>query len=149
MGPVTILDTHAVIAHMRNEPAADDVEAILRAPQHIAAVSAITIAEIADVLVRTGPTRVELVASAVELLLASGVEVVPVDEEVAWLAGVLRARHWRRDTRPVSLADCTVLATAMVRGEPMATADASLIGAARAEAHPVVVLPDSQGRRAD
>jgi PIN domain nuclease of toxin-antitoxin system len=146
---VTVLDAQAVIAHMRNEPAADDVEAILRAPQHIAFVSAITIAEIFDVLVRTGRARVEAAAAAVDLLLASGVEVVPVDQEVASLAGILRARHWRRETRPVSLADCTVLATAMIRQEPLATADGSLIGVARAEGHPVVVLPDSQGRRAD
>jgi hypothetical protein len=47
----------------------------------------------------------------------------------------------------VSLADCAVLATGIVHREPIATADAALIGAARDEGHPVVVLPDSQGRR--
>ncbi len=31
--------------------------------------------------------------------------------------------------------------------ELIATSDAALTGAARAEGHPVIVLPDSQGRR--
>jgi hypothetical protein len=35
----------------------------------------------------------------------------------------------------------------MLHREPIATADAALIGAARAEGHPVVILPDSSGRR--
>jgi predicted nucleic acid-binding protein len=73
--------------------------------------------------------------------------VVPVDEEIGRLAGILRSRHWSRDRRPVSLADCVVLATGIVHQEPIATADAALIAAARAEGHPVIPLPDSQGRR--
>ena len=38
------------------------------------------------------------------------------------------------------------LATAMISREPLATADAALIGAARAKGHPVIILPDSLGR---
>jgi PIN domain nuclease of toxin-antitoxin system len=146
---VTVLDTQAVVAGLTGEPAIREVEAILRERGSVPMISAITLAETMDVLVRTRGLRVETAARSVDLLLAGGLEVVPVDEEIAWLAGVLRARHWRRDSRPVSLADCAVLATGMIRHEPVATADASLIGAARAEGHPVVVLPDSQGRRAD
>jgi PIN domain nuclease of toxin-antitoxin system len=81
-----------------------------------------------------------------DTLCAAGLEVVPVDAEIGRLAGTLRSRHWDRDRRPVSIVDCTVLATGMIAQEPVATADAALIGAARAEGHPVVVLLDSQGR---
>jgi PIN domain nuclease of toxin-antitoxin system len=149
VGPVTVLDTQAVVAGLTGEPAIRDVETILRERGAVPMISAITLAETMDVLVRTRGMRVEAAARSVDLLLAGGLEVVPVDEDIGRLAGVLRARHWRRDTRPVSLADCAVLATAMIQREPLATADASLIGAARAEGHPVVVLPDSRGRRVD
>lgn len=145
---MTVLDTQALVAGLTGEPAVREVEAILRERGAVPMISAITLAETMDVLVRTRGIRTEKATESVELLLAGGLEVVPVDQETAWLAGVLRARHWRRDTRPVSPADCAVLATAMIHHEPVATADVSLIGAARAEGHPVVVLPDSQGRRA-
>jgi hypothetical protein len=46
------------------------------------------------------------------------------------------------------MADCVVLATGTLRHEPIATADAALIGAARAEGHPVVVLPDAKSNQA-
>lgn len=146
---MTVLDSQAIIAGLTGEPAIRDVETILRERGAVPMISAITLAETMDVLVRTRGFRVETAAESVNLLLAGGLEVAPLTEEISWLAGVLRARHWRRDTRPVSLADCAVLATAMVHREPVATADASLIATARAEGHPVVVLPDSQGRRAD
>jgi predicted nucleic acid-binding protein len=101
-----------------------------------------------DVLVRVRHHRVEHCDAQVQLLYSGGLEVVPVDEEIGRLAGLLRARHWNRDSRPVSLGDCMALATAMINREPLATADSALLGAARAEGHPVIVLPDSQGRLA-
>jgi PIN domain nuclease of toxin-antitoxin system len=143
---VTVLDSQAMIALLRDEPAADEVDAILRGRDGIASVSAMALAEVVDVLVRTGRRRVDEVSMLVDTMFAAGLEVVPVDEEIGRLAGILRSRHWNRDRRPVSIVDCTVLATGMVAHEPIATADAALIGAARAEGHPVVVLPDSQGR---
>ena len=44
------------------------------------------------------------------------------------------------------MADCIVLATGIITREAIATTDSSLVAAARAEGHPVIVLPDSQGR---
>jgi predicted nucleic acid-binding protein len=144
---MTVLDTQAVIALMANEPAADEVESILRGREGIVSISAITIAEIMDVGVRKRGQRVDAMGDRVSALLAAGLVVVPVDEEVGRLAGTLRARHWDRDRRPVSLADCAVLATGMLSGEPIASSDAGLLAAARDEGHPVVPLADSQGRR--
>ena len=143
---MTVLDSQAVIALLRDEPAADEVEAILRGRDGIASLPAVALAEILDVLVRTGRRRVEEVSRLIDTLIASGLEVVPVDEEIGRLAGILRSRHWDRAVRPVSLVDCTVLATGMIAREPIATGDVALIGAARADGHPVIALPDSQGR---
>jgi PIN domain nuclease of toxin-antitoxin system len=144
---VTVLDSQAVIALLRDEPAADEVDAILRGRDGIASISAVALAEVVDVLVRTGRRRVDEVSLLVDTMFAAGLEVVPVDEEIGRLAGILRSRHWNRDRRPVSIVDCTVLATGMIAQEPIATGDAALIDAARAEGHPAIALLDSRGRR--
>jgi PIN domain nuclease of toxin-antitoxin system len=143
---VTILDSQAVLALLTREPAAPEVAEILRDRDSMASIPATALAEVVDILIRRMGNRVEHVSETLDTLIASGVDVVPVDEETGRLAGLLRSRHWNRDRRPVSLVDCTVLATGMIAREPIATSDAALIGAARAEGHPVIVLPDSQGR---
>lgn len=145
---MTVLDAQAIVAGLTAEPAMSEVARILHDLDSIPKVSVVTVGETMDVLVRVRHHRVEHCDAQLQLLYSGGLEVVPVDEEIGRLAGLLRARHWNRDSRPVSLADCTALATAMLNQEPLATADAALIGAARAEGHPVIVLPDSQGRRA-
>ena len=146
---MTVLDAQAVIALLRDEPAADDVDSLLRRSDEVTSIPATALGEIFDIVVRVGGRRVEEVSALVDTLLATGLEVVPIDEDTGRLAGILRSRHWDRERRPVSMADCMVLAAGILAGDPIATADAALIGAARAEAHPVVALPDSQGRRPD
>ena len=145
---MTVLDAQAIVAGLTAEPAMSEVARILHDRDSIPMVSAVTVGETMDVLVRVRHHRVEHCDAQLQLLYSGGLEVVPVDEEIGRLAGLLRARHWNRDSRPVSLADCTALATGMINQEPLATADAALIGAARAEGHPVIVLPDSRGRLA-
>lgn len=144
---MTVLDSQAVLAFLTREPAAPEVALILRDQSALPSLSTMVLAEVVDVLVRRMGNRVDHVLETIDTLLAAGVEVVPVDEEIGRLAGILRSRHWNRDRSPVSIVDCAVLATGMVRQEPIATGDAALIGAARAEGHPVIALPDSQGRR--
>lgn len=144
---MTVLDAQAIMAGLTAEPAMAEVARILRDRDSIPMISALSVAEVMDVLVRVRGHRVERCDRQLALLYAGGLEVVAVDEEVGRLAGLVRSRHWSRDRRAVSMADCVALATAMVRREPLATADGALIAAARAEGAPVVVLPDSQGRR--
>ena len=112
----------------------------------IASISAITIAEVIDGGVRRNGQRVDAMDDRISALLAGGLEVVLVDEDISRLAGALRARHWDAKRRPVSMADCIVLATGIRVQEPIATSDGPLIAAARSEGHPVVALPDSRGR---
>lgn len=144
---MTVLDAQAVIALLRDEPAAEDVDSILRRRDDFTSIPATSLAEVFDIVVRVGGRRVEEVSGLADTLLAAGLEVGSIDEETGRLAGILRSRHWDRERRPVSMADCVVLAVGILAAEPIATADAALIGAARAEGHPVVLLPDSQGRR--
>lgn len=145
---MTVLDAQAIVAGLTAEPAMSEVARILHDRDSIPMVSAAAVAETMDVLVRRRRHRIEHCDVQLQLLYSGGLEVVPVDEEIGRLAGLLRARHWNRDSRPVSLAGCMALATAIINQEPLATADAALVGAARAEGHQVVVLPDSQGRLA-
>lgn len=142
---MTVLDSQAIVAGLTAEPAMGEVAAILRDRDSIPMVSSVSLGEIVDVLVRTRGHRVERCDTQLQLLFAGGLEVVPVDASIGRLGGVLRSRHWDRDRRPVSMVDCIVLATGMVEREPIATADAALIAAARAEGHPVIILPDSRG----
>jgi PIN domain nuclease of toxin-antitoxin system len=142
---MTVIDSQGVLAFFLGEPAAAEVEAILRGRDGIASVSSITMAEVIDVGVRGRSQRVEAMEDRMSALMAGGLEVVAVDEEIARLAGALRSRHWDANLRPVSMADCVILATAMRVHEPVASADRSLIAAARAEGHPVVALLDSHG----
>ena len=144
---MTVLDSQAVLAYLTREPAAPEVALILRDRAGVPSMPTTVLAEVIDVLVRRMGNRVEHVLETIDTLTAAGVEVVPVDEEIGRMAGILRSRHWNRDRRPVSIVDCTVLAAGMVAQEPIATGDAALIGAARAEGHPVIALPDSRGGR--
>jgi predicted nucleic acid-binding protein len=49
--------------------------------------------------------------------------------------------------RPLSLADCVALATALALGQRLATSDPALIATARDETCDVVALLDARGRR--
>ncbi len=80
------------------------------------------------------------------LLLAAGSRSCPVDERDRRGSPGSCVRGTGTATRDRSrwrTASCWP--PAMLNQEAIATADAALIGAARAEGHPVVVLPDSQG----
>jgi predicted nucleic acid-binding protein len=87
------------------------------------------------------------VVEKLDWLAAGGLHVAAVDDAIGREAGRLHAAHYDRVRRPLSLADCLALATALTLGDVLATADAPLADAARAEGCSIVALPDSQGRR--
>jgi uncharacterized protein with PIN domain/bifunctional DNA-binding transcriptional regulator/antitoxin component of YhaV-PrlF toxin-antitoxin module len=145
-GALTVFDAQALIALMLDEPAAGAVEAELRDPTRASRISAINLAEIVDVMTRIFEQPQDDVRSALELLQAGGLEVVPIDGDVGIEAGRLHARFYDRRTSPLSMADCVALASAMSLGEPLATADPPLAAAARAVGVVVLPLPDARGR---
>lgn len=141
---MTVLDAQAVIAFLTDEPARDPVEALLRDQAHPACIGAANLAECVDVLIRVKHVPAEEAAAALDLALEA-ISVASVDMEIARRAGMIRGRRYHADRCPVSLADCLALATALARGEPLATSDPALAQAARAEGCRVVPLPDQHG----
>lgn len=140
---MTILDAYAVIALLRGEPAADAVQELLIADAE-AALSALGVAEVMDFLVRlAGADEDDAALDVAQLGLA---EVQPVSAALALRAGLLRARHYHRRDRAVSLADCVVAETARLLTTPVATSDPHLLDTCAAEGIAVIPLPDTQGR---
>lgn len=144
---MTVLDAYAIIATLAGEPAAHEVEPILRASDPPPAMSAVNLAEAIDKLVRRGNLSFDDVLERFTWLVAGGLEIVEADIEISSIAGFLRARYYDRGTRQLSLADCHALATALVRQLPIATSDTGLADVARTEDVVVVALPDSTGKR--
>jgi len=140
----TVLDAYALIALVRGEPAADEVELILR--RGGAAVSSVNFGEAVDVLHRRFGIPERELQLALGTLVSAGLDVVSTTERHAWRTAEIRARHYSRRGSELSLADCFAIAVTGEHDE-IATSDLPLARAARAEGLAVVALPDSRGRR--
>ncbi len=138
-----MLDAYALVALLADEPAADTVETLLRTED--CGVVLFNLAEAIDVTHRVHGLGSEEARGAVEPLLSGVLTLVVPTEAHAWRAAELRIRHYDRRTRPLSLADCFLLAAATV-DDPIVTADPPLADAARDEKLQVIGLPDRAGR---
>jgi PIN domain nuclease of toxin-antitoxin system len=138
-----VLDAYAVIAALVGERARADVEPLI--PDGV--LIAPNAAEVLDVCVRVHANDERVVRERIGWLVTGGLELVPLEPNLAVAAGALRARHYRRRHCEISLGDCFALALARERKAPLATADPDLTSAARAEDVKVLGLPDSRGRR--
>jgi PIN domain nuclease of toxin-antitoxin system len=141
---VTLLDSFALIAFALEEPAADEVETLLRAGD--AAITPVNFAEAVDVLERVEGFDSITVHEVFDPLLIGPLRVVPVDAVHGWRAGEIRARHYRRSTSALSLGDCVLLAAAAPDGA-LATSDPAVARVARSERLELIPLPDREGRR--
>jgi PIN domain nuclease of toxin-antitoxin system len=138
---VTVLDAFAVIALLRAEPAAVQVQQLIEAGG--AELTAVGIAEVLDHLVRiVGTTDEEAALDLAQLGLDAP---APLDADTALEAGLVRAEHYHRVTRAVSLADCVAAATARRRATALATSDPHLLELCRDESIASIALPDSRG----
>lgn len=143
---MTLLDAYALVALIANEPAADEVEALLRRGE--ARIVVVNLAEAIDVLHRVHGLPAEAVREPLQPLLLRGVLAVRESSEAeAWLAAELRGQHYDRNSRPLSMADCLLLAAALATEDSVATADRPVAEVARAEGVDLVGLPDSSGIR--
>jgi len=133
----TVLDAYALIAFLLDEPAAGDVERLLRDGD--AAITSINFAEVLDRLIRGRSMPREAVQSTLASVLEARVERIDVDLRLASAAAFLRATHYDRAQRPLSLADCVCLAAAR-RGDRVATADGPILETAHAEGIATVPL---------
>lgn len=142
---MTLLDAYALVAFLGDEPAATEVEELLRAGG--CRVGLVNLSEAADVLGRVYGLDEAAVRLPIELLVETEqLELIAPSRTTAWRAAGLRRAHYHRNDCALSLADCFLLATAE-RGEEIATADPAVAAAARTESLAVRALPDSSGRR--
>lgn len=133
-----LLDAFALIALMRDERAAEQVESLIRTGG--TAITAVNLAEALDVLQRLQGISRERLDEVTVPLLAEQIKLIPVDERIARGAADIRARRYHRTRSPVSLADCVLLASAD-RSDSIATADTPLMRVAEAENIEVTKLP--------
>ncbi len=133
-----LLDAFALIALLAEEPAADEVEALLRRGE--AAITAINLAEALDVLQRVQGIPRERLQILTTPLVGERMTLVGIDERIARDAADIRARHYHRTRAPISLADCILIA-ATGESDTLATADGPLIRVAEAEKVQVRSLP--------
>ncbi|MFN0028847.1 MAG: PIN domain-containing protein [Acidimicrobiales bacterium] len=139
---MTVLDAFAVLALLKDEPAAERVEQLLH-DDPACALTALGVAEVIDHLVRlVGIEEEDAVLDLAQLGLAAP---FPVDDDLATRSGLLRARHYHRRTRAISLADCIAAEVARLAGAPLATSDPHLLATCHAEAIPYLALPDTVG----
>lgn len=143
---MTLLDAYALVALIADEPAAEEVQRLLRAGE--CGVVVANLAEAIDISRRVHALPGEEVRGALEPLLVAGVlAAIASHEDDAWLAAELRTKHYDRKACPLSMADCLLLAHAVAGSDEIATADPPLAAVAAAEAVEVVRLPDSGGVR--
>lgn len=138
---MTILDSYAVLAFLKGEPAADDVERLIRSDKVM--LTAVGVAETLDHLVRIVGIPAE--QAALDLAQLGLDTPATVDGRVGRVAGMLRADHYHRTRRPVSMADCVAVASAALSGQSLATSDPDLLDLASDVGVAVVALPDTSG----
>lgn len=140
----TVLDAFALVALALDEPAAEEVEGILRSGD--VRMSVVNRSEAVDQLRRVHGRDWRELREGFRTLEAEVIDLVPVDDRISWRAAEMRDRYYKRRVSELSLADCIALATAEP-GDSLATADPPLAIAARSEGVEVMALPDSRGRR--
>lgn len=141
---MSVLDAYAVIAYLRGETCADEVIELLRDPTVLTAVNA---AEVVDQLVRVFGQDADDVHADLALLASNGMTLRSVSAELGLEAGRLRARHYHRVRRAVSLADCVAAGAALAERRPLATSDPALAALVREEGGEVHALPAGDGTR--
>ncbi|MBI4883459.1 MAG: hypothetical protein HY826_05330 [Actinobacteria bacterium] len=137
-----MLDAYALEAFLNLEPAGPLVRDLILSGEQIL-ITAVNLAETADRMIRlNGSTRDELESD----VLGLGVTVTSVDATVGFDAAALRASHYHRGRRAVSLADCCAAALALDRDALLVSSDPALLGLMHDEGGHYQALPDSSGR---
>jgi len=138
----TWLDANALVAVILGEPAMKQVLGLVR--EGNAAMVATNIVEVYDVASRREGISPPRVRAVVEPLFEGMIEPVPVDANLAREAAEIRIEHYHRATRPLSLADVTLLAAAQPR-DRIASSDSDVLATAAEFGIETIELPSSSG----
>jgi PIN domain nuclease of toxin-antitoxin system len=135
---VTLLDAYALIAFLVGGPATAHVRAILR--EGDAAVATTNLVEVLDVSQRLYGVPIARTVEILEPLFEGPLLLVPLDSALARRAAEIRARHYDRSTRPISLADAVLIGSAGSH-DRIATADPDVLAVAKVEKLASIALP--------
>lgn len=135
---MTLLDAYALIAFLVGGPATPQVRAILR--EGDAAVATANLAEALDVSQRVHGLPIPRAAEILESLFEGALTAIFLDLAVARRAAEIRAKHYHRSLRPISLADAVLIASTN-QGDRIATADPDVLAVASAEELETIELP--------
>ena len=139
-----VVDTGPIVSVLLGDAAAAEVASRLDGRE--CSVSVVNVAEVLDVLIRVHRTPIEDASEAVDRFLDEVARPITTTRSLAEAAALIRARHYHRRDRDVSLADCFAIATAHPDGD-VATSDAAVARVADAEGLGVIRLPSARGRR--
>jgi PIN domain nuclease of toxin-antitoxin system len=138
----TWLDANALVAVILGEPGVKQVLGLVR--EGNAAMVSTNITEVYDVAGRREGISPARVKEVVEPLFEAMIEPVPVDADLAREAAEIRTEHYHRKTRPLSLADVTLLAAARPR-DRIASSDSDVLATAAELSIETIELPPSTG----
>ncbi len=136
---MTLLDAYALIAFLVGGPATAQVRAILREGR--VAVTSANLAETLDVSQRIHGMEIARAMEVLDPLLQGPLEVMSLDTATARAAAEIRAEHYHRSSRPISLADAVLIASAKP-DHRIATADPDVLAVAKLEDLETIVLPE-------
>jgi PIN domain nuclease of toxin-antitoxin system len=140
-----LLDAYALEAYLLDEPAAAAVEELLLSGEQVV-INAVNFAETFDRLIRIYGWEPSVATADIQ---ETGCTIIGLDPDLAFDAATLRARHYHRSRRAVSIADCCAAAHALDRGARIATSDPALIDLVVAEGGRVEILVRVSGERYD
>ena len=136
-----MLDAYALEAFLNLEASAPIVRDLILSGEQVL-ITAVNLAETADRMIRlNGATRDELESDVVSL----GITVTGVDITVGFDAAALRAKHYHRTRRAVSVADCCAAAVTLDRDATLVSSDPALLGLLHDEGGRYLALPGSAG----
>jgi predicted nucleic acid-binding protein len=143
---LTLLDAYGLVALLADEEAAAEVEKLLR--EEACLVVAVNLAEAADIAARLHAYSLDEIRGALTpLFLGRQLTLEVSSEREAWLAAEIRAAEYHRKQRPLSMADCFLLAHAISSGVAIASSDPHVAVVARSRGVTVHGLPDRDGNR--
>ncbi len=136
---MTLLDAYAIVAFLVGGPAAPSVRILLR--EGSTGVATANLAEALDVSQRVHGLPIARAMEVLEPLLDGPLVARALDLPLARRAAEIRATHYHRSSRPISLADAILVATTG-HDDRLATADPDVLAVARAEGLETVALPE-------
>ncbi len=135
---MVFLDAFALIALVLDETSADAVDELIATRD--CAVTSVNLAETVDVCCRARGLNLSDIDAVLSLLLDGPVRVLAPGAEEGRAAGLIRAAHYDGRARPISLADCFLLAAATPI-DAIATEDAAVLAIARELGIETIALP--------